>query len=222
MEMMEMLTGTSVIRMGIYRDHGAMQIPGTRGKHAITPDTLWCSSYRPAPNCIGPPGSFYVILSLSWMWDVEIDWGNLGLCLVQARQPSPLGHDWPQPPWAGIFLAHDQRRAYEGSSHLLSELIIARPSAHWPHIDSKSDNNIDNQGWITYLVGLMLVFHLSKKLILTQCSCFWEMCLPGILWPWTHFFSWSCIHSSLTQSAADSHWRDFRGTWPDWKWQIIS
>ena len=76
------------------------------------------------------------------------------MCLVQARQPSPLGHDWPQPPWAGIFLAHDQRRAYEGSSHLLSELIIALPSAHWPHIDSKSDNNIDNQGWITYLVTL--------------------------------------------------------------------
>ena len=141
MEMMEMLTGTSVIRMGIYRDHGAMQIPGTRGKHAITPDTLWCSLYmllhRSARLFL------WSSLSLSWMWDVEIDWGNLGLCLVQARQPSPLGHDWPQPPWAGIFLAHDQRRAYEGSSHLLSELIIALPTAHWPHIDSKSDNNID-------------------------------------------------------------------------------
>ena len=37
MEMMEMLTGTSVIRMGIYRDHGAMQIQGDQGEHAIIP-----------------------------------------------------------------------------------------------------------------------------------------------------------------------------------------
>ena len=41
MEMMEMLTGTSVIRMGIYRDHGAMQIHGgTRGNTPSYPDTL--------------------------------------------------------------------------------------------------------------------------------------------------------------------------------------
>ena len=40
MEMMEMLTGTSVIRMGIYRDHGAMQIRGTRGNTPSYPDTF--------------------------------------------------------------------------------------------------------------------------------------------------------------------------------------
>mgnify|MGYP006975460386 CR=1 FL=1 len=86
------------------RGHANTRHPGeTRHRHLIHSDALCACAY-----CLISPGSLYGVLSLSWIWDVEIDWGNLGLCLVQARQPSPLGHDWPQPPWAGMFLAHDQ------------------------------------------------------------------------------------------------------------------
>ena len=85
---------------------GPCKYPAPGGNTPSTPDTLWCT--QTCSYCLISPGSLYGVLSLSWIWDVEIDWGNLGLCLVQARQPSPLGHDWPQPPWAGMFLAHDQ------------------------------------------------------------------------------------------------------------------
>ena len=85
------------------RGHANTRHPGeTRHRHPIHSDAL-----RPAPTAWYHQALF-MEFSLSWIWDVEIDWGNLGLCLVQARQPCPLGHDWPQPPRAGMFLAHDQ------------------------------------------------------------------------------------------------------------------
>ena len=155
MEMMEMLTGTSVIRMGIYRDHGAMQIPGTRGKHAITPDTLWCSLHMLLHRSAR--------LFLWYCLSLECEMWRLIegiLDCVWSRQGSPAHWAMIGPSLPGQeYFWHTIRG--EGSSHLLSELIIALPSAHWPHIDSKSDNNIDNQGWITYLVALMLVFQYS-------------------------------------------------------------
>ena len=167
---------------------------GDQGEHAIIPWHL-VMHFRHRLGLLLYTASLYLIIlcMLSHLLILRCgDWLRESEIVFGPGSPAHWAMIGPGLPGPEYFW---HRSGRVGSQHLLSELIIAQVWAHWPHIDS--GNNIDNQPELWPAVQgragynslgknhALLAFHLSKKLILTQCSGFEEMCLAGILWPWS-------------------------------------